>query len=108
MRGICRERFEAFGTAGMASKIKVLSLERCSKDTKLGNSIPNSKLSCNMKLFEWLSLDAWRQHEAWWALYLQAFPEDERDRFEQIEQALGAGLALAGRYPNEGPCKLWR
>jgi fructose-bisphosphate aldolase class II len=27
MKGICKDRYEAFGTAGNASKIKALSLE---------------------------------------------------------------------------------
>ena len=28
MKGICKERYEAFGTAGQASKIKVIGLEQ--------------------------------------------------------------------------------
>ena len=43
MKGICKERYEAFGTAGMADKIKVLSLEAMSSQYEKGLLTPKFK-----------------------------------------------------------------
>jgi fructose-bisphosphate aldolase class II len=40
MYGICKQRYEAFGTAGQASKIKVLSLEKMFQRYKAGELAP--------------------------------------------------------------------
>jgi len=40
MRDICMARYEAFGTAGQASKIKVLSLEKMAEKYKTGKLDP--------------------------------------------------------------------
>ena len=40
MRDICKQRYEAFGTAGMASKIKVMSLEQMYQRYKRGEYDP--------------------------------------------------------------------
>jgi fructose-bisphosphate aldolase class II len=43
MRGICKERYEAFGCAGNASKIKPVNLEKMAKRYKSGELNPRVK-----------------------------------------------------------------
>jgi len=45
MRDICKARYEAFGTAGWADKIKVISLEKMAERYKSGEMDPNVKLA---------------------------------------------------------------
>jgi fructose-bisphosphate aldolase class II len=43
MKGICKDRYEAFGTAGQASKIKVINLEEMFKRYESGELDPTVK-----------------------------------------------------------------
>jgi fructose-bisphosphate aldolase class II len=43
MKAVCKERYEAFGTAGQADKIKVLSLEAMAERYEKGSLNPNVK-----------------------------------------------------------------
>lgn len=43
MRSVCKLRYEAFGTAGQASKLKVINLEKMAKRYKAGELAPRTK-----------------------------------------------------------------
>ena len=43
MKDICKIRYEAFGTAGQASKLKPLSLEKMAKRYSAGELAPKVK-----------------------------------------------------------------
>lgn len=48
--------------------------------------------------FTWIEADHWLQDQRWWDIYLNSFPENERDTKEQIHSAVTQGLAQIGRF----------